>query len=98
MAFIHQILANLEAEGLLRGQSFERADRRERIAVPFEVLRFAPKKVRPQLEICDDERLRRLEVENANWRERAMHAEKRLKTIERTIQDIAARVRSPQIK
>lgn len=100
MAFIHQILANLEADGQIgHSRTADGRDRgRERIAVPLEVMRFAPKKDRPQLDSCDCERMRRLEAENATWRKRAMDAEARLHRIESTIQVIAAQVRASQFK
>jgi hypothetical protein len=95
MAFIHQVLANLETDAQTGRSQMDRD--REQIAVPYEVRRFAPKKARSQPH-SRDEHVRCLEAENASWRERAMYAEARLKQIERTIQSIAARVRSPQFK
>lgn len=54
-----------------------------------EVLKYAPTKLRPRRNT--DERLSRLEAETRYWRERACSAEVRVKSLETSIQSIAAR-------
>lgn len=100
MAFFHQLIAELEhmqdahPRGGdyfgLRGESRRPIDVPE-IDVPEEVLKFAPKKMRLQHQIAEEDRIEKLESEIKQWQDRAGRAETRLQVIEKSIQQIASK-------
>ncbi len=87
MATIHQLITELEQGGDERSRSFDPSAAN---GVPDEVIKFAPKKIRFHHQSAQD-RIDELEGELRQWQERADRAELRLRSIEKSIQQIAAR-------
>ena len=83
MAFFHQLIANLE-----HAPAWQQ-DVQARGGAVSEVLKFAPKRMRPQHRTAED-RVTQLETEIKQWQDRALLAETRLRFIEKLIQQIAA--------
>ena len=83
MAFFHQLIANLE-----HAPAWQQ-DVQARGGAVSEVLKFAPKRMRPQHRTAED-RINQLETEIKQWQDRALLAETRLRFIEKSIQQIAA--------
>lgn len=97
MAFFHQLIIDLEhdrdAHRLFGDNSRlrrELASITQHVDVPEEVLKFAPKNMRLQHQSAEG-RIEQLETEVKQWQDRADQAEARLQSIERSIQQIAAK-------
>jgi predicted nucleic acid-binding Zn-ribbon protein len=84
MAFFHQLIANLEHTPAWQ------QDVQARGGAVSEVLKFAPKRMRPQHRTTED-RINQLKTEIKQWQDRALLAETRLHFIEKSIQQIAAK-------
>ncbi|MEJ2373978.1 MAG: hypothetical protein P8Y53_03615 [Pseudolabrys sp.] len=87
MASIHQLITDVERRGDAHPEHPRFAGK---IDVPEEVLRFAPRKIRAQHETSED-RIEQLENEVKEWQDRAGRAEARLRSIEESVQRIAAK-------
>lgn len=79
MAFFHELIANLE-QPCTRQQ-----DAQARGGAVSDVLRFAPKRMR----LRNQSRIDQFEAEIKLWQDRALLAERRLRFLEKSIQQIA---------
>jgi predicted nucleic acid-binding Zn-ribbon protein len=86
MGFIHGLISAADRSPNSRVQATSRT---------AEWLQYAPPRVRSHR--ASQDRLRQLESENKRWRERALQAEARLKSIENSIQRIARQVDSSRL-
>ena len=102
MAYIHQLIADIEHAkdapelGCDRSTLGKESTKIHRhvSSVPEEVLKFAPKKMRLQ-HAPTEGRVEQLETEIKEWQVRANQAEMRLRSIEKSIQEIAAKYIHP---
>ncbi len=97
MAFFHQLIIDLEHEREARPLFGDNSRLRreltsitQHVDVPEEVIKFAPKKMRLQHQSAEG-RIEQLETDVKQWQDRADQAEARLRSIESSIQQIAAR-------
>jgi len=97
MASIHQLILNIDREPSWCSEAANRSAPRVALAArdryqletPDEVLRFAPKSIRLKHQTTE-QRLGELLAEVKLWRDRAHHAEARLRSIEERVQHIAS--------
>lgn len=102
MAYIHQLIADIEHEQDAPRLGCDRSTldkesakiHRHVSSVPEDVLKFAPKKMRLQ-HAPTEGRVEQLETEIKQWQDRANQAEMRLRSIEKSIQEIAAKYIRP---
>ena len=93
MNFIHQLVVDLDRKSKTHdgGLTVDWPKSKQQLnGVPNEVLKFAPKKLRLQCAVAED-RVQQLENEISEWRTRAGQAELRLQSIEKVVQEIAAK-------